>query len=74
LLPRTRDRESAIVQKFFDSKDVLDILLLIYAMAGLGFFRREVWEFRFPEAKDVGFDTHDFANFTDLKEEFVWNF
>jgi hypothetical protein len=74
LLPRARDRESAIVQKFFDSKDVLDILLLIYAMTGLGFFRRKVWKFRFPKAKDVGFNTHDFANFTDLKEEFVGNF
>jgi hypothetical protein len=74
LLSRARNRESAIVQKLFDSKDVLDILLLIYAVAGLGFFRGKIRKLGFPKPQDVRLDTYDFANLTYFEEELVRNF
>ncbi len=67
------DRISALVQEFFDTEDVFDILLPIDAVAGLGFLWREVGELGLPEPQDVGLDADDFADFADAEEKFVGN-
>ena len=73
MLPRAGDRVTALVKEFFDAQDRFDVLFLIYALSGFGFFRSEIGKFGFPESKDKRLDVDNLADLADPEKQFIWD-
>ena len=73
MLAGTGDCITPLIKEFLDAQDHFDVLPLIYALPGLGFFRGQIRKLAFPESKDEGLDIDNLADFAYPEEQFVRN-
>ena len=61
------------MQQDSDFQDEFHIFTPVEPLSGIGSFRLDLLELRFPVTQDMGSYLREFADFTNFKVKLVWN-
>lgn len=71
LLPRACDSEALFVEKLLDAQHRIHIFPPIHPLPRAALDRFELWEFRFPETKNICLKAAETGNFSNPEIELV---